>query len=74
MRKTVLDYDMLHKDIVIKLNSIKKPQRYLDSKDGWSRSTLCRIQHHKKITMETFFVITDWLDVDKTKYFKTIKI
>jgi len=74
MTKTVLDYDLLHADILVRLNMIGMPQRYLDRKKGWSRSTLFRIQHHKKITMETFFTITDWLGGDKSKYFKTVKI
>lgn len=65
------DSQLLHKDILRRLNALKKPQRHLsDTKINISRSTLNRLSQNKPITLETFLKLLDWLDYDANRYIK----
>lgn len=67
-----LENDKLHKEILKKLNSIKKPQRFLDNKKSSviSRSTLQRMRTGKPILMETYFKLIEWLEEEPMKFLK----
>ena len=65
--------DKMHKDILKRLNSINKPQRYLTEKLGVARSTMWRLGQGKDITVSTFLILAEWLDdgiQDINKYIK----
>jgi len=70
-----LDNKAIHKAILKRLNEIKKPTRYLDSKNKKviCRATLNRLNTGKPILMITYFKIVDWLDVEPLKFIKKIK-
>lgn len=59
---------LMHRDILIRLNSINKPQRYLTEKLGISRSTLWRLNLEKDITVETFLKLVQWLERSPERY------
>lgn len=58
----------MHRDILIRLNSINKPQRYLTEKLGISRTTLWRLNLEKDITVETFLKLVQWLERSPERY------
>lgn len=66
-----LNNKKLHKDLMIKLRDLKKPQAYLSERLGVSRATFWRISQGKEITLSTFFRLVGWLDEDLNSY--TIK-
>ena len=63
-----IDTKKLHKDVVVKLNSLNISQRELSEKQGFSRSTLFRISHGKAIHFNHFLAFVSWLDVDPNNY------
>ncbi len=69
MIRTRLDYEKLHRHILIKLKAIKKPQRYLSEKQGFSRDTVKRLSKGNEIRMITFFKMVDWLEAEPEDYF-----
>jgi DNA-binding Xre family transcriptional regulator len=64
---------LLHIDVLIRLNSIKKPQAYLEKKLVISRATFYRLSIGKSITMETFLKLINWLDKEPGQYIKFYK-
>jgi transcriptional regulator with XRE-family HTH domain len=58
----------IHRAILKKLNELDKPQAYLNERIGISRATLWRLSQNKDITMETYFKLIQWLDVDFDEY------
>lgn len=64
-----LDTKLMHKDILKRLNLIKKPQKHLTEKLNISRSTFWRLQNGKDITMKTFLILVFWLENEPTRYF-----
>lgn len=64
----VLNHKKLHTDIVRKLNRLNIPQRQLSEQQGFSRSSLFRIQKGKPIKFELFLILVDWLEVDPNNY------
>jgi plasmid maintenance system antidote protein VapI len=62
------DTKKMHTDILRRLNSIKKPQRYLTEKLGVHRSTLYRISQGNDITTKTFLTLIKWLDYPAERY------
>lgn len=67
-KRISLDTKKMHHDIIIKLCLIKKPQRYITEKLGFSRATFWRMSKGKAIDIETFLSISNWLDVSLDKY------
>lgn len=65
-----LDNKLMHKDILKRLNSIKKPQRHLTEKLGISRATFFRLSKGHDITMHTFLTLANWLEKDLERYIK----
>jgi len=65
-----LDTKKIHFDILKRLNSIDKPQRYLADKLIISRATFWRLSQGKEITTSTFFKLIEWLDKDLNYYIK----
>jgi hypothetical protein len=63
----------MHKDILIRLNAIKKPQRYLTEKLKINRSTFWRLSQNKDITMHTFLTLVHWLEKEPNRYIKKQK-
>lgn len=63
-----LDGKSMHRAILKKLNELDKPQAFLNERIGISRSTILRISKKNEMTMETYFKIIQWLDVDLTEY------
>ena len=63
----------MHKDILIRLNKIKKPQNYLTKKLNISRSTFWRLSQNKDITMQNFLILVHWLEYDPIRYIKKQK-
>ena len=68
-----LDTKLMHKDILIRLNRIKKPQRHLTKKLNIARSTFWRISKNRDITMNTFLILVYWLEYDPSRYIKKMK-
>lgn len=68
-----LDTKLMHSDILKRLNSIKKPQRYITDKLGISRSTFWRLSTGQDITMETFLTLVNWLEKEPNRYIKKTK-
>ena len=66
----MLDNNLLHTDILKKLNRLKKPQRHLPKTIKIERSTIYRIGIGKPITMKTFLILLDWLNKDANRYIK----
>lgn len=58
----------MHSDILKRLNSINKPQRYLTEKLGVSRATFWRLSQNKDMKLFTFLKLVDWLEEDLNKY------
>tara|TARA_R110000823_G_scaffold278258_1_gene396695 strand:+ start:2208 stop:2414 length:207 start_codon:yes stop_codon:yes gene_type:complete len=58
----------MHRHILIRLNSIKKPQRHLTEKLGIGRSTFWRLSKDKDITTNTFLKLVEWLDKGFEEY------
>jgi predicted DNA-binding transcriptional regulator AlpA len=58
----------MHRDILIRLNSIKKPQKHLTTKLGIARSTFWRLSKDKEITTNTFLKLVEWLDKGFEEY------
>ena len=67
-KKYKLDSKKMHFDILKKLNTIKKPQRFLTEKINVSRATLCRMSKGKKIDFDTFLILLNWLEESPEKY------
>ncbi len=66
-----LDRTKLHKDILIKLKVLNRPQNYLKKKINLSRSTLWRLQdENHSIDINTLFRIINWLESEPVKYIK----
>lgn len=65
-----LDTELMHTDILRRLNAIKKPQCYLAKKLNVARSTFWRLSKGKDITVNTFLILTEWLDNDLERYIK----
>lgn len=63
-----LNTSKMHRDILRRLNTIKKPQRYLYEKLGVARSTFWRLGQGKEITVDTFLKLAEWLDKDINEY------
>ena len=68
-----LDTKLMHKDILKRLNAIKKPQQHLTKKINVARSTFWRISQNKDITMNTFLKLVHWLEHDPSRYIKKRK-
>jgi hypothetical protein len=66
--KIVFDTRLIHKDILKKLNAINKPQRYLTEKLNISRATFWRMQQGKRITIDVFLTVLNWLDNEPQRY------
>ena len=64
----IVNYKLLHTDIIKKLNSLKLSQRSGAKQMGVSRSTINRIYNAKPLLLETYLLITDWLHKDLEKY------
>jgi len=67
-KKYKLDSKKMHFDILKKLNTIKKPQRFLTEKINVSRATLYRMSKGKKIDFDTFLILLNWLEESPEKY------
>lgn len=65
-----LDNKALHRDLLRRLNELKKPQAYLCERLKIARSTFWRISQNKDITLTTFFKLMEWLDEDLNTYVK----
>lgn len=63
-----LNTKRMHGDILRRLSSIDKPQKYLTSKLGISRATFWRLGQGKEITVSTFLTLVKWLDKDANYY------
>lgn len=66
-----LDTVKMHRDILIRLNAIKKPQKYLTKKLGISRATFWRLTHEgHEMKTGTFLKLVSWLEKPVTDYIK----
>lgn len=63
-----LDTKKMHGDILRRLNSIGKPQRYLTEKLGISRATFWRLSQGHELMVNTFLKLAEWLDEDINRY------
>lgn len=63
-----LNNSKLHREIIKRLNAIKKPQAYLTKRLQISRSTLWRIDQGKTIELQTFLKLVSWLGEDVNNY------
>ena len=66
----ILKTQLIHTDILKRLNEIKKPQRYITEKLNISRSTMFRMSQNKDITMNTFLTLLNWLNYEPNRYIK----
>ena len=65
-----INHQMMHRDIVRRLNSINKPQSHLAKRLEIGRSTIWRLNKGKEISTTNFFKIIAWLDNGIEKYIK----
>jgi predicted DNA-binding transcriptional regulator AlpA len=65
-----LDTQKMHSDILRRLNSINKPQRYLTQKLGVSRATFWRLSKGQELKVNTFLKLVEWLEHDVNRYLK----
>jgi predicted DNA-binding transcriptional regulator AlpA len=64
----ILDTKKMHYDILKRLNSIKKPQRYLTEKLGVSRATFWRLSQGHEMKVNTFLKLVEWMEGDINDY------
>lgn len=64
----ILDTKKMHFDILKRLNSIKKPQRYLTEKLGVSRATFWRLSQGHEMKVNTFLKLVEWMEGDINDY------
>ena len=64
----VIDNEKLDKDVRKRLEQEAKPQNYLTEHLGIARSTFWRIYQGKKITMDVFLKLMQWLEADLNEY------
>lgn len=57
-----VDYNKLHRDLLIKMNRLGLSQRQFEQKKIISRTTLFRINKKKPINLECFFKAVSWLE------------
>jgi len=71
-----LDTKKIHKDILIRLIKIEKPQKYLTEKIGISRATFWRLSKGEahELKVGTLLKLVDWLEKDITHYIKLVKM
>jgi hypothetical protein len=66
-----IDREKLHKDVLKRLNQLKKPQRYLETKINLSRATLHRLlKKDVNLDFNTFFKLINWLNEEPETYIK----
>lgn len=58
----------MHLDILKRLNSINKPQKYLTKKLGISRATFWRLSQGHELKMNTFLKLVEWLEMPLERY------
>lgn len=63
-----LDTVKMHSDILKRLNSIGRPQRYLTKKLGVSRATFWRLSQGHELKVNTFLKLVEWLEKDINRY------
>ena len=65
-----LEFDnlKLHRDVLRKLRSINKPQRYLNKKVGVSRGTVMTLADNRGLRLSTVLKLISWLDADINNY------
>ena len=63
-----LDNEKLYRDILVKLNKVKKSQDYLAAKIKTSRRTIWKVGKGYVIALDTFFKLCHWLDEEPSKY------
>ena len=63
-----LDTKKMHRDILRRLNSIDKPQKYLTEKLGVSRATFWRLSQGHEMKTNTFLRLVEWLEHDVNRY------
>lgn len=64
----ILDTKKMHSDIIRRLNSINKPQRYLTEKLGVSRATFWRLSQGQELKVNTFLKLVEWLEQPVERY------
>ena len=63
-----INHKKLHRALIIKMKKLDIPQRTLSRKQGFSRSSLHRLNVGKPITLDLFFNLVSWLDEDPNEY------
>lgn len=63
-----LDTVKMHRDILRRLNSINKPQKYLTEKLGVSRATFHRLSKGHEMKVNTFLKLVEWMEKDVNEY------